>query len=96
MLLLLSDIRDGNLFEARHRSAFRGAPVTAEHPPLSNATQYPDAPVDDLAAEARYGEGLARALVEHVCRMRAAGYANDVVLEGDTWGVEVKRKARVS
>ena len=70
--------------------------MTAEHPPLKNATQTPGALFDDLAAEARYGQGLARALVEHVCRMRAAGYANDVVLEGETWGVDVKRRAPVS
>lgn len=43
----------------------------------------------ELAAEARCGAALARALVEHVCRMHAAGYDNEIVVDGEPWAVKV-------
>ena len=50
----------------------------------------------NLVAEARLGTGLARALVQHVLRMRAAGYEDDIVVDGEVWHLELKRKAPVS
>ena len=47
----------------------------------------------DLVAEARLGTGLARALVQHVVRMKAAGYDDDVVIDGEVWHLDLKRKA---
>ena len=45
----------------------------------------------ELAAETRCGEGLARALVEHLCPMHVAGYGNEILVDGETWVVAVKR-----
>lgn len=55
---------------------------------MSDATQ--------LAAEARCGVALSRALVEHVIRMRAAGYADEISLCGETWAVSISLKTPAS
>ena len=51
---------------------------------------------DDLAGEARRGTDLARALIQHVCTMRADGYEDEIMVNGEVWGVEVKRKSPIS
>ena len=50
--------------------------------------------LDDSVREARQGTNLARALIQHVCAMRAAGYEDEVMVDGEIWGVEVRHKSR--
>ena len=47
----------------------------------------------ELTAEARRGAALARALIEHLSRMRAAGYDNELLVDDELWTVEVKRRS---
>lgn len=42
---------------------------------------------NELAAETRSGAALARALVEHVCRMHADGYSDEVLVDSEIWVV---------
>jgi hypothetical protein len=50
----------------------------------------------ELTAEGRLGAALARALIEHLSRMRAAGYHNEIVVDGELWTVEVKRSLQAN
>ena len=47
------------------------------------------------AEDPRQGALLARAMIQHVCAMRAAGYKEEILVDGEVWGVEVKRKSPV-
>ena len=42
------------------------------------------------------GCDLARALIEHVSRMRAAGYDNELLIDGEIWTIQAKRSSPVS
>ena len=51
---------------------------------------------EDMPGEARLGAVLARALVQHISTMRAVGYEDEIVVDGDVWNVEVRRKSPTS
>ena len=55
---------------------------------------FPCAPTfaDELAAEASCGTGLARKLVEHISRMGASGYSNEVEIDCETWIISAARR----
>ena len=41
--------------------------------------------------DSRLGTDLARSLIQHVCRMRAGGYDNQIIVDGEIWVVQFKR-----
>lgn len=64
--------------------------------PCWNAMSHAADREGELVRQARLGVVLARALIEHICRMQAAGYDNELVVDGELWNVGVRRKQRVS
>ncbi len=51
---------------------------------------------DSLTRETRMGTQLARALIGHICSVRAAGYDNEIMVDGEAWVVQVRRKTPFS
>ena len=49
--------------------------------------------LEDLQGEARLGEVLARAMIQHIRTMRAVGYEEEIVLNGEVWNVAITRKS---
>ena len=48
-----------------------------------------------FTVEASVGVGLARALAEHVSRMGVTGFSDELLVQGETWGVIVKLRPSV-
>ena len=59
----------------------------AEEP--GGATNRPE----EMPGEAQLGDVLSRALIQHIRTMRAVGYEEEIVLNGEVWHVEVTRKS---
>lgn len=51
---------------------------------------------EQLAADARQGVALSRALIQHVWNIGAAGYDNEIVVDGEVWRLQATRKAPAS
>lgn len=47
--------------------------------------------VDQLVAETRRGTGLTLELVEHLARMQAEGYSNEIQVDGQSWKIIIER-----
>jgi hypothetical protein len=69
--------------------------VPEQQPAVNNRTTLTFNP-DELLLEARAGLTLAKALVKHTSRMRASGYDNEVLVDGEVWTVTARRKSPVA
>lgn len=46
-----------------------------------------------LASEARRGLELTKALVHHLSLVGASGYSNDLIVDGETWVIQITKES---